>query len=527
MNTKSKIIWVSIVCFLLCIWAFILFHSYQNAWQQNFSKTDENTWSTLNFSNKIDIEKETQSLTKDEAKQKIENIRKKLALKWLIVKADVHIENQEYTIALAQLLQIYKDIPNDTQTALKIADIYYEMKKFSQAVKYYEMWLESSKIDLKKYIFALFNAKKIEIKEIPSLQNKIEQLPLSAQEKFYYTNALNCIEWFSTCKQNYQDYFNKFKESQNTGTWETLELISELKEIDLAIQNYQNFHIDDLSYKNALISGAFFKNKLYPLAIHTALENISDKPDYRPMLKIIAMSYYEIWEYQEAKKYLIQYSELWDNNPEISYVLGVIYEKLNEHVLSTIHLRKALELWYDDTLDIRKRLLYNYYRLDETDKILSIFSQMIQYNSDELTPDDYSLAIFYHIINDQIETAKDFTQQAIKNFENNETFYGYLGWIDIESFLSHNNNWENIETIEKNTDIMDAEKNINKALELNEKSPMINMIKGKLELAKQKPNNAFIYFKRTVSLDTGWEFEQIAKQELEKIQELKNTQDNQ
>jgi hypothetical protein len=50
---------------------------------------------------------------------------------------------------------------------------------------------------------------------------------------------------------------------------------------------------------------------------------------------------------------------------------------------------------------------------------------------------------------------------------------------------------------------------------------MIVMVKWMLELKSENYDEAFIYFKRTISLDKTWEYEETAKVWLDKITTLK------
>jgi hypothetical protein len=70
----------------------------------------------------------------------------------------------------------------------------------------------------------------------------------------------------------------------------------------------------------------------------------------------------------------------------------------------------------------------------------------------------------------------------------------------------------------KESPYIKAEEYINKWLEINPKSPMLNLVRWKLEVNKWDMSKAFIYFKKTISLDNNWDFWKIAKQELENIQ---------
>jgi tetratricopeptide (TPR) repeat protein len=70
---------------------------------------------------------------------------------------------------------------------------------------------------------------------------------------------------------------------------------------------------------------------------------------------------------------------------------------------------------------------------------------------------------------------------------------------------------------ENNESYTEAEQFINKWLELNTKSPMVNLVKWKLEIKLWNIDKAFIYFKKTLSLDPDWDFWKIAKKELDNI----------
>ena len=183
-----------------------------------------------------------------------------------------------------------------------------------------------------------------------------------------------------------------------------------------------------------------------------------------------------------------------------------VYEKLHEYVLSNIHLQKALKIWYPDSLEINKRILLNYYELWEIDKMLNIFKKIIDENKDEIDANDYELAIYYHILNNKLEWAKEITNKALKEYPNSEIFNGYMWWILME---------------QNETFYPKAKEYINKWLSINTKSPMVNLVKWKLELKLWDTNKAFIYFKKTVSLDLEWEYWKIARTELEKIKKNK------
>ena len=390
----------------------------------------------------IDDDKKNQLSEAEKKKNKINDLRKKLALKWLIIKWDINLKNKEYTTALIKYLQIHKKLPNDKSTIKKIWDVYFNLKNFKKAYSYYSKIKNYEKLDnnmVSKSLISSVNIKESE--NIDYLLNELNTLNLSDDELFYYKNSLMCLTDFSLCKKDFSLYFEEKKEEnenniEKSWTWKTNtwsldvkenEKFKELYNIEQALINYENFQIDDLSYKWALIAWAFYENWLYPISIEVSKIILEDKKDYKPLLKIVAKSYFEIWNYIESKLFLIEYNKLIKkNDPEASYFLWIVYEKLHEYVLSTIHFKKALKNWYENNLDINKRILFNYYELWEIEKMLSIFEVIIKSNDEELKLEDYNLAIYYNIVNEKNDKAKEYTGIAIKKYPDSEIFNWYM-----------------------------------------------------------------------------------------------------
>ena len=507
MNKNTKIFIISGIIFF----SIVLILSYIII--TNSNKTNKNQIPQDNLINENDdIQKEEEK--KENLAIRVKKIKKKVSLKWLISKWDYYFDNKEYTIALFTYLKIYKDIPNDEEIIHKIWDIYFNLKKFNQAYKYYLIIKNSEKLDKQKAIESLIFSKAKELGEenIKIIKNEIQNFNFNKEQNFYYTNSLECINDFSKCKLNFQNYFENFENNNNEWTWS----IEQDKKLDMkkvkfnkllnlknVLENYKNFKLDDLLYQNALLSWSFFSNWLYPIAIETSKKTLEEKSDYKPLLKIIAKSYFELWLYKEAKAYLLKYNEIDNSDPEISYFLWIIYEKLHDYVLSSIHLKNAIEKNYKNMIDARRRIIYNYYEVWEIEKMLNAFEQMLIDESDNITMDDINLAIYYHIINNKLEKAKKITEYGLKKYDNKELFYWYLWWIQIK------------EDIEWNLKL--ALKNLNIWLEINDNNPMINYIMWLLHLKIEENKKAFIYFKKTIFLDKNWEFGKLSQQELDKL----------
>ncbi len=491
---KNIYIWIILSCFLLIttgIFYFIMIHDARVIPDDPII----HTWSIIEDTVTVPLQKT--AVQKQVAKEKIAKIRKKLALKWLIVEWEIHLENHEYTIALSKFLQIQKEIPDDHQITKNIGDIFFALKRFSSAYKYYKNIVHDSNADIHQTVIALLASRPINEENISYFTKEISGLPLVEEEAYYYLNALACTKDISQCKQRYQDFFAK----------KTPEEImpDTLISVQQALENYKNFQIDDLSYKNALLVGSFFEQGLYPISIILGEGILQERSWYAPILKIIAKSHFELWNYTQARKYLWEYNSAHPDETDISFALWVVYEKLKEYVISTIHFKKALDLWYEPSVDIRRKLIYNYHEIWDREKVLAHFKELIQLNKEDLESKDYSLAIYHHIIDERYDVAKEFIQEAIKKFPTDELFDGYMAWILLE---------------QSEDDLTLASEYIESGLEKNKKNAMLNLLAGKLKAKQWDKLWAIIYFKQTMALDEYGELSEQAKQELEALEKI-------
>lgn len=520
---EKKIIIAIFVTLFIFGWVFAWFYvKNQDDNEKSGTWTTDLTasWDTVDLEDEIDNDEEIVIDKNQSKKDKMNSLRKKLALRWLILKWDVNLQNQEYTSALIEYLKILKEIPGDKSIIKKIWDAYFSLQKFKQAYSYYSKIKDYEQLDKDRVVRTLLSFTAINDKNTPYINKQLEALWLSEEQLFYYKTSITCKKDFSLCKKTFQDYFNARKGQKNTWSWSADNTIKfkELYNIEAALTNYDNFQVDDLFYKWALVSWAFFENWLYPIAVSTAKKLLEERPDYKPLLKLIAKSDYELWNFIWAKLNLIEYNKLEAKDPEASYFLWVVYEKLYEYVLSTIHLNKALELWYKDRLDVYKRILFNYFELWDMSSMLRTFKTIIKNNKEELTVNDYSLAIYYHIVSNKTADAKNFTKLGLKKFPESEILNWYMWWILMEEVNNKSTKSNFIVDIENKKNLyLEAEKYIDKWLKIDWKNPMLTLVKWKLEVSKWDSNKAIMYFNKTLNLDAEWDFWKIAKQELEKI----------
>ena len=488
----KKIFYIIPIIFIVIIISWVWY--YIN--QENIS----NEQNTATGSGEIlpgiaEIKQAEKEIKKQDTQEKIQRIKKKLALKGLIVEWDIHLENHEYTIALSKFLQLQKELPDDPAILQKIGDSFFALKRFGFAYKYYHKILDFSQRDTHKTLLALLYSQPITPDSLWYFVEEISGLPLSEAEAYYYINAIACTQDISQCKKRYQDFFDSQPEADD--------LPDGMLSINEALENYTNFQLDDLSYKNALLVGSFYEQQMYPITILLGQQILEERPWYAPILKIVAKSYFELGDYAGAKKYLVEYNESHPNEADISFALWVVYEKLKDYIISSIHFTKSLELGYEPSVDIRRKMIYNYNALDDRQKVLSGFTELMNENSDDLEWKDYSLWIYHHIIDEQYDTAWEFITRAIEKYPENELFDGYMAWVLLE---------------QEDSDLSVAEGHIQSGLEKNKKNAMLNLLAGRLNIAQWNNNTALIYFKKTIALDEYGDFSEQAKQYITTLQ---------
>ena len=449
---------------------------------------------TQTWSIKEDVNTQKKS-SQDEVKKNIEKLRKRFALKWLISLWDSYSWNGYYLLALKKYLEAYKKNPQDENIIHKIWDTYFSMKKYNLAYKNYKKIKDYNNLNKDKAILALLYHKEISRKKFDYFYKEMESFNLWEQKLFYYKTVLTCIEDFHSCKKIFQDYI--YLSSKD------IELIEELQNIKNAIENYKNFKVDQVYYGDALLVWSFFQNELYPISIHLWKEILEEKHDYKPILKIIWKSYFELWDYEFAKKYLSSYYELQQDDVDAIYLLWIINLRLKNYVISNIFLNKALNMWHEDDLNIKRSLVFNYYELWSIEKTLEGLKYIIE-NIDKITIIDFKLAIYHHIIHDKIELAESFAIKALEAYPKEVYFYGYLWWIYIQKW-----------------DLNLAEKNINNWLELDTKNTMLLYYKWVLEIKKWNNLGSIIYFKKVLREDKDWEFWKLSRKRLDEIKSNK------
>ena len=433
---------------------------------------------------------EEKKVDPQEIQEKISLIRGRYAIKWLVSSGDTYLENKQLTLALKSYLWALKQNKDDPVIINKIAETYFEMNKYKVALNYYKNISPEQIINKQRYILSyLYTLEISSTSNFTEIEQNINNSWLDQSEIFFYNTSLKCIKDMKSCINMYTTYLWQYKtESKN------------LLYITTALANYKSQQIESDYFKHTQIMGALFQARLYPITNIIWEQILLEKPWYLPVLKMIWKGYFEMWKYELAKKTLLKHNSFEPNDPKVNYTLGIINIKLHEYVLSNIYFMKALKEWFGPRSTIARRLIYNYYLIEDMDKVLKEFNILI--TSGDASPIDYSLWIYYSLINDKKIQATKWTNDALQKYENEAIFYWYKWWI-----LKENNN------------LSDAEKYLKKWYKITPQNPLINLNLWLIEYKKWNALKAKIHLRNTIGADPKGKFWEIASIELARIKQ--------
>lgn len=405
-------IWIIIICSIFissCTWL------PDEVWGNAHIIESENQDWVQQISNEEQVVENTDS---EDIRSRIERIRKRHELRDLFVSAEAYLEWWQQALWLKTLLDVYRENPEDWVVVTKIAETYLEMKRFWSALNYYRRLPSLSERQQQRVILLHFYSQDLTSQNwVESLVEGLQNMRIPEQELRYYTISALCIPEPHLCKDRFNTYISSL---------ETIES-EKLNNMRLALRNYESFWLEEDYLLYTYIITEWYRQWLYPLVVHLWEKVMSDRSRYKPSIKLVWHSLFELWKYEEAKDVLTRFHRIDDSDPGINYMLGIIYAKTRDSVLANIFLRRALELWYNPTLNLRRHIAYNFALIDSRHNLLSSLKDLIKQEEDyEKT--DLSLAIYYHILYESLETAVDFSQIWQERYPDDAYFYGYEWW---------------------------------------------------------------------------------------------------
>lgn len=426
----------------------------------------------------IGTDNKKQTLTKQE---KIDQFKRRAAYRSIITKWDFYSIKSEKETALRYYISAYSRLKTDIILERKIADTYFELKNFEKALEFYKKVpsLELDNNTSEKMALALMYQNPRDLKQ------ELEKINIPDDEKDYFGHIFACYNWLKNCISDLKSYTGSYNKTS--------------KLINL-LTNFEKTWNSDSNYKYALMWWQFFENKDYLATVKLWEETLSKRPDYKSVLKLTWFAYYELWNYKKANDLLQKYYNIDPKDVKISYLLWIINFNLENYLSSNLYFNSAVLNGYTPKLELEKRLAYNYYVIWDKKNMLKIFRYMI--DEDWITEDDYSIALYTAIEDNEFSKAMLWVNKWILKFSTSDNMYAFRWWLN--RLISEQDN---------------AIRDLEKSLSLNPKNSiaLLNLWivcedKNDFDLAKK-------YFTDTIDADKNWAFSLEAQDELKNVQE--------
>lgn len=320
-------------------------------------------------------------------------------------KGDYLALNNEHHDALDIYLRVI-DLDSGDNYKRKAAAIAFSARNFAESTKWYLETLPDLSIKEKEEL--LMSMRYTGNKDFKNLLSKLE---LPANIKKAYEVSWTCETLFLDCESAIKQYSFDYPP------------INVLKK---ALEDFKNLKNTDSNYKEALLIGAFYQNKDYSTVIRLGSRLLSQVPDYKPILKVVGFSSYLTNQHERAENALKKYKTLDSKDPEVDFILGLIYFAREDYKLSNLYFNNAVKGWYQPKSIVERKLAYNYGILWLNDNMFEVLGYLV--NGKDATELDITNSLYLVLNEKRVELAEKWIKIWAARFPNSPDFLSLRGW---------------------------------------------------------------------------------------------------
>jgi len=404
----------------------------------------------------MEKEQESDALLSSETKKERASLLSK--------KADYLRLNNEFHDALDIYERVINLHPQD-EYKKKAAAIAFEARNFLKSIEWYKETLSS--LTLREKEEFLKSMRYTGDKDFVSTLSDIDILPYI---KKAYEVSWTCENTFIDCESSIKKYTFDYGP------------INMLKK---AFDDFKNLKNTDENYKEALLIGAFYQNKDYSTVIRIGSNLLSRRPDYKPILKIVGFSAYLTNQYERAENALKKYKTLDSKDPEVDFILGLIYFERQDYKLSNLYFNNAILGGYQPKNIVERKLAYNYGILGMSENMFQVLGYLVLApNATEL---DITNALYLALTEKRLDLAGKWVQLGIEKSPDSSDILALRAW-----YLRLTNNRETGLSIVTNV----LAKNPNHLMSL--------VQAGIIHTEKWEKNLAKPLLEKAALIDAGW-----------------------
>ena len=193
-----------------------------------------------------------------------------------------------------------------------------------------------------------------------------------------------------------------------------------------ALEDFKTLQNTDINYKEALLIGAFYKNKDYSTIIRVGANLLTRKPDYKPILKIVGFSAYLTNQYDRAENALKKYKTLDSKDAEVDFLLWLIYFDRKDYKLSNLYFNNAVTGGYMPKNVVERKLAYNYGILGMNDNMFQVLGHLLE--NPDVSELDITNALFLVLTEKQLTLAQKWVKIGMDKFPSSPDVLSLRAW---------------------------------------------------------------------------------------------------
>jgi tetratricopeptide (TPR) repeat protein len=323
----------------------------------------------------------------------------------LIKRAEYLANNNEYSEAASLYERVLRLTPS-REIERKLAHIAFRAKKFQRSSDLYKKFADDLyQSEREEFLYALRYTGDGEFQE------RLAKMDIPEHLRQAFRVSWICENEFISCEKAIREY------PHNYGP------IVDLKN---ALKNYEALGNNDASYKEALLIGAFYKNKDYTTAMKIWENLLRQKPDYRPILKIVGFSAFMINQYERAQWTLTKYKKLEPKDAEADFILWLIQFEKQDYETSNIYFNKAVLWGYKPKTVVERKLAYNYYVLGLYKNMFQVLWYLVL--EKDATEADIVNAIYLALVHEELRNAGEWISLGKQRFQSSDSIAALEVW---------------------------------------------------------------------------------------------------
>jgi len=239
------------------------------------------------------------------------------------------------------------------------------------------------------------------------------------------------------------------------------------------------------THLKTLLGRSFAQTGEYQLAIPLLYDVIKNEKDYRDAWIILGYCYLNTSDYQDSVEALEQAKKLDPQDSQTFFYLGLAYYGKSDLQQAAADLEQAKSLGFQPVIQIDQKLAEIYLEMKNYEKSAQLYENVVALNDTDINYYIRPIWIYLEKTNEPIK-AVSLAQKAYNNHPNQPMSYNLIGWAEVG-----------------NNQFAEAQKNLQKALDLDPKLDAAYLNFGLLWEKEGQADKALSYYSKAYKLGNG------------------------